>query len=147
MKANLFWPFSLSDLKHHRKKNIWSKPYLGFLSHSQISGALHLTVWLETVRLTDRLICKVCLSCSATLIIGPAALDEATVTDNKHIILHVITVKDLNLHQEKNETLNLINQRFYHRWRATSLWTLLLLLLKHYFYIWKYYFQNWFWVN
>lgn len=35
-----------------------------------------------------------------TLIINPEPLNEATVTDNKHIILHVMAVNDLNLHQE-----------------------------------------------
>ncbi|KAM7369738.1 hypothetical protein PAMP_011038 [Pampus punctatissimus] len=57
------------------------------------------TVTCHGVRPTDRLICKVRLSGEATLIIGPAPFNEATVTDNKHIILHVLAVKDLNLHQ------------------------------------------------
>lgn len=51
------------------------------------------------VRSADRLICKVSLSWSATMIIGPVALNGATITDNKHMILHVMAVKDLNLQQ------------------------------------------------
>lgn len=128
----IFALFCLSDLKRPGK-NIWSKPHLRLLSHSQISRPLHLMVRLDAVRPTDRLICKVCLSCSATLIIGPASLNEATVTDNKHIILHIMAVKDLNLHQEnrlgdlwlsiwphQSKILSLLDR--YH----TPLWTLLL---------------------
>lgn len=91
--------FSLSDLKHPGK-NIWSKPHLWLLSHSQISDRY---ISRCGCKLSDGLICKVCLPSFATLIIRPAPLNEATVTDNKHIILHVMAVKDLNLHQENGQ--------------------------------------------
>lgn len=47
---------------------------------------LHLCVRLEAVGPRDRLICKVRLYSSVTLIIEPAPLREATAAANKHII-------------------------------------------------------------
>lgn len=93
-QLNSEWTFFAPFL--FRMSDTWGKTFdQRLLSCSQFSKPLHLKL-----NLPDSLTCKVCLSSSATLIIGPAPPNKATVTDNKHIILRVMTVKHLYLHQK-----------------------------------------------